>query len=135
MDIMYKWVIVLGILLIAGISFLLLKYNQKRMNEFSGGLRAANTQRIRSSELYTELFKQYRIVRTILIAGLILCMLTSVVLISRPYKTKDVVNGVKKRDIILCLDVSYSLYDLNSELTEYLKGVVKGLEGDRSKYF
>ena len=111
MDIMYKWVIVLGILLIAGISFLLLKYNQKRMNEFSGGLRAANTQRIRSSELYTELFKQYRIVRTILIAGLILCMLTSVVLISRPYKTKDVVNGVKKRDIILCLDVSYSLYD------------------------
>ena len=131
MDIMYKWVIVLGILVIAGTSFLLLKYSQKRMNEFSGGLRAANTQRIRSSELYTELFKQYRIVRTILIAGLILCMLTSVVLISRPFKTKDVVNGVKKRDIILCLDVSYSLYDLNSELTEYLKGVVKGLEGDR----
>ena len=82
-------------------------------------------------EKHIELFKQYRIIRAVLIAGLILCMLSSVILISRPFKSKDVVNGVKKRDIIICLDVSYSLYELNAEITEYLKGVVKGLEGDR----
>ena len=131
MDIMYKWVIVLGILVIAGICFWLYKYSNKITNEFNGGLRAANTQKIRSSQLYIELFKQYRIIRAVLIAGLILCMLSSVILISRPFKSKDVVNGVKKRDIIICLDVSYSLYELNAEITEYLKGVVKGLEGDR----
>jgi len=131
MDIMYKWVIVFGVLAVSAICFLLYRYNKKRMHEFSDGLRAANTQKLRSSQLYKELVKQYHILRTVLIVGLILCMIMSVVLISRPFKTKDVVNGVKKRDIIICMDVSYSLYDLNSEITDYLKGVVKGLEGDR----
>lgn len=131
MDIMHKWVIVLGVVLIAGICFGLYKYSKKITTKFNGGIRAANTRKIRSSKLYTELFKQYRIIRTVLIAGLIMCMLSSFILISRPFKSKEVVNGVKKRDIIICLDVSYSLYDLNSEITEYIKGVVKGLEGDR----
>ena len=131
MDIMYKWVIPVGIAVIAAVCLLLRAYHKKNSYEYNGGLRAANTHRIRSSQLYIALFKRYQILRTVLIAGLIGSMLASIFLISRPFRTEDVVNGVKKRDIIICLDVSYSLYELNSEITEYLKGVVSGLEGDR----
>ncbi|MBO4458424.1 MAG: hypothetical protein J5802_11960 [Butyrivibrio sp.] len=131
MDIMYKWVIAVGAILIVVVCLILHSYQKKNAFEYTGGLRAANTQRIRSSQLYRALFKRYQILRTVLIIGLIGSMLAGVVLISRPYKTQDVVNGVKKRDIIICLDVSYSLYELNSEITEYLTGVVAGLEGDR----
>ena len=38
---------------------------------------------------------------------------------------------MQKRDIMLCLDVSYSLYALNYELADYLEDVVTQLKGDR----
>jgi hypothetical protein len=38
---------------------------------------------------------------------------------------------VKKRDIFLCMDVSYSIYNLNAELVERLEKVVSGMKGDR----
>jgi hypothetical protein len=131
MELMYKEVLYAGAgILVAALLILLVVY-RKTKYRFLEGTRAANTLRIRSTSLYKSLTVRYLTLSVVMIASLIGAIGSSIVLASRPYETSDVVSGVRKRDIILCLDVSYSLYDLNSELTDYLKDVVAGLEGDR----
>ena len=128
---MHKWVIYVGIIVVALaiiISYLLKK---RAKDSFGMGVRASNTYRIKTSEVYLSLQKKYRVLAGIMAAAMVGCAISAFFLVARPYKNQDVYTGIKKRDIFLCMDVSYSLYDLNSELTEYLKGVVKGLSGDR----
>jgi hypothetical protein len=62
---------------------------------------------------------------------LVTALVTTLFLVSRPSKKETVNNGTKKRDIFLCMDVSYSLYELNAELVDSLEDVVAGLDGDR----
>ncbi len=131
MELMYKEVVVVGIVLLIVALFLVYFIHRKLSADYDGGIRASNTARIRNSGLYKSLKVRYRVLSVIMLTGIAGGIISSLVLAARPYRTDDVVSGVKKRDIILCLDVSYSLYDLNSEITEYLKGVVAGLEGDR----
>ncbi len=131
MEVMYRWVIYAGTaavcVLLGGLIFFL----RKKKDEYNTGIKASNTARIKSTKLYKSITTRFLILRSIMILGLVGSMVAALILVARPYKTQDVVTGVKKRDIIICMDVSYSLYDLNYELTDYLKGVVKGLAGDR----
>ncbi|RKM63367.1 MULTISPECIES: hypothetical protein [unclassified Butyrivibrio] len=131
MELMYKWMIAFGVAVMATTIILVVSIQKKKKTDFESGIRVANTSKIRSTKLYKSLSMQYKVFRIVLAAGLIGSMLSALVLAARPYRNDDIMSGVKKRDIILCLDVSYSLYDLNSEFTDYLKGVVQGLEGDR----
>lgn len=132
MEIMYKKVILFGIGILIVCLVLLFFFSKKKKNSaYTKGIKVANTDRIRSSVVYKRLTHKYKFLKGILIAGLIGGFVASLFLVARPYRTDEVMSGVKKRDIILCMDVSYSLYDLNYELTDYLKEVVKGLEGDR----
>lgn len=131
MELMYRGVVYVGCILLAAAFLIILLFHKKSKPKFNGGIKAANTARIRNSKLYKSLNFRYRVLSGVLVVGLTGSVISCLFLAARPYKTDDVVSGVKKRDIILNLDVSYSLYDLNSELTDYLKGVVAGLEGDR----
>ena len=131
MEMMYKWVVFAGIgaiILALLIAFLLRK---RRRDEFESGIRVSNTYRLKTTEIYKNLQRKYKILSAVMIAALVGCTISAFFLVARPYRNQDVYTGIKKRDIYLCMDVSYSLYDLNSEITEYLKGVVKGLAGDR----
>lgn len=131
MELMHFTLLIISLaVLVVGLLVLLIFHSRKK-NQFSSGIRAANTGLIKRSPLYRRLTVRYALLTVVMMVGLIGSVVSSLFLAARPFKTDDVVNGVKKRDIILCLDVSYSLYDLNSEITDYLKGVVSGLEGDR----
>ncbi len=131
MELMYSWALIVGVIVLLAVVGVLYYTHKKSGSAYVNGVKAANTARIRQTALYKALERKYMILRGILIAGIIGSILSTLVLVARPYETSDVMTGVKKRDIILCLDVSYSLYELNYELTDYLKEVVKGLEGDR----
>ncbi len=73
----------------------------------------------------------YILLKIMGIAGLATSLLSAAYLMGRPSYNKKIDAGVKRRDIYLCLDVSYSLYDLNADFVENLEDVVRGLEGDR----
>lgn len=64
-------------------------------------------------------------------AGIVLSLVGTAQLMARPSYTEEITTGVRRRDIFLCLDVSYSLYGLNADFVENLETVVKGLDGDR----
>lgn len=73
----------------------------------------------------------HKILNIVGIVGITLSLLSSAYLLGRPSVTEEEVIGVQRRDIFMCLDVSYSLYDLNYDFVENLKDVVQGLDGDR----
>ena len=128
---MYFSIVIIGLVVLFISLIVLFLVGRKRREKYTEGTRAANTARIRQSKLYKSLNIKYVILAVVMFVSLVGSIVSALFVAARPYKTDDVVSGVKKRDIILCLDVSYSLYDLNLELTDYLKGVVAGLEGDR----
>ena len=131
MEMMHKWVVYAGVLVIILALSLAFFLRRKHRDVFAEGVKVSGTYKIKATEIYNNLRKQYKILSAIMVAALVGCIVSALFLVARPYKNQDVYTGIKKRDIIICMDVSYSLYDLNSELTEYLKGVVKGLAGDR----
>ncbi len=131
MELMYKEIVIVGAIALLASLLIIYLVHKKKKESFEGGVKAANTARIRSSKLYRSLSIRYRVLSVVFIAGMVIGTAAALFLAARPYKTDDVVSGVKKRDIILCLDVSYSLYDLNAEIVDYYKGVVAGLDGDR----
>ena len=99
--------------------------------KYKGGIKAANTNFVRELPIYRSRKAFYGILSIALEVCIIAAILASMVLIARPSKKETVSNGTKKRDIFLCMDVSYSIYELNYELVESLEGVVEGLDGDR----
>ncbi len=103
----------------------------KRKNKYRGGTKAANTKFIKELGIYKSRKAMYTIVSIVMEVCLITSMVASLVLIARPSKKETVNNGTKKRDIFLCMDVSYSIYELNEELVDSLQDVVAGLDGDR----
>lgn len=131
MELMYLNVVIIGIIVLAVALFVIYFLHRRKKTNYTSGIKASNTARIRNSKLYKSLNTRYRVLSVVMLTGLISSIVATLFLAARPYRTDDIVSGVKKRDIILCLDVSYSLYDLNSEITDYLKNVVAGLEGDR----
>ncbi len=99
--------------------------------KYKGGIKAANTYFVRNLDTYKTRRKLYTILSIVMEVCIVATAAASLVLVSRPAKKETVSNGTKKRDIFLCMDVSYSLYELNYELVESLEGVVDGLDGDR----
>lgn len=103
----------------------------KRKIKYHGGTRAANTSFVKGLNIYKNRKKLYFAVSIIMEVCLITSLVASLFLVARPAKRETVNNGTKKRDIFLCMDVSYSLYELNRDLVDSLEDVVAGLDGDR----
>ena len=111
--------------------FFVLLHIWKRQIKYRSGPRVANTFLLKDTPEFHHYRSVRRITAILMEAALALALVMTLVLLARPAKTETVSNGTKKRDIFLCLDVSYSLYDTNYALTEKMQEVVKGLDGDR----
>ena len=102
-----------------------------RKKKYSDGRRVANTSFFRNIPEYVERRRLRQLLTILLVICLVGTVVMSLVLAARPYKVERTSNGVKKRDIFLCLDVSYSICYLNYDLVQSLEEVVAGLSGDR----
>lgn len=129
MELTYPLVLWIGICVLAAVVILL--HVIRIRTEYRGGKRAANTAFARKLPRYRRRKMLDRMLTVIAEAGLISAILLSLILTARPYRTESVSEGEKKRDIFLCMDISYSLCDLNYDLVESLKQVVSNLNGDR----
>lgn len=129
MHLIHPNVLRIGLVILAVL--LVLIHVLKRKIKYKGGIKAANTHFVKDLSIYQSRKRFYTVTSIILEVCLITSVVASLVLVARPAKKETVNNGTKKRDIFLCMDVSYSIYDLNYDLVESLEGVVSGLDGDR----
>ncbi len=129
MDLKYPIFLYIGIpVLVAG---LVVMHIFGRRRKYKGGRRVANTRFFRGLAEYEGQKQLRRVLAVVLEVCIIGSLISSLILAARPYRTETTSNGVKKRDIFLCLDVSYSICYLNYDLVDSLEEVVAGLKGDR----
>lgn len=127
MELMYPFILIIGLLLLILLVFVKLK----KPSTYKDGKKVANTQYVKEIPYYQEVIKKYkRLVNTIKILCII-SIVMSLILIARPCTIDASENPEYNRDIILCMDVSDSVNELNAELVDNLKKVVDSLKGER----
>lgn len=126
MEIRYPYVIIIGFILI--IITILIK---KKKRLYKTGTKVANTSLIKDLPYFK---KKLRLYKFLLISSKVIClvsMLICCILLSRPYNVEITTEEEYNRDIMLCMDVSASVDELNSSLVDNLKDTVASLKGER----
>ncbi len=127
MDLVCPAVLYIGVLC----AILLLFLNRKKKTEYKDGTKVANTAFVEETEYYKKLWKRYRCLRAVALAGLWLSMIACLFLLARPAKMQTIHPQLHNRDIFMCIDVSNSVDELNLDICRELKNVVKELDGER----
>ena len=128
---MHPLVLIIGIPVLFVLCILLHTIPAFRKKIYKDGLRTGASSIVKSLPVYKIIYIRKIVLTIFNELFIITALIAALVLIARPYKVETVKTGVQKRDIFLCLDVSYSMYDLNYALADYLEQVVLELKGDR----
>lgn len=127
MELRYPWVLIILIITLLAIVFI----KSRKSEEYKKGKKVANTKYVKNEQYYKNIVKKYKTYSYLIKGVSIITIIISFVLLARPSK-EDVLNNPKyNRDIILCMDVSTSVSEVNKELVDKLKDTVKNLKGER----
>lgn len=129
MQFYYPGILYIGIPSFAAL-YLLLRFIVKKKG-FIGGVKATNSAIIRENPLFKRRMLVHKVTSIIIELLLVVSVLSSFVLLARPHKQERLNQGVRKRDIFLCMDNGVYLDNLNSELIDEMIELVKSLDGDR----
>lgn len=127
MELKYPVIMIIGICLYVFIFLLptaISKIKHKKVD-------IANTFVVKNTDIYKNIIFRYRIgicsVFILMLISILACSLLS----SRIVETKIVDNKIYNRDIMLCMDVSTSVAELNESIIDSYKNVIKSLKGER----
>ena len=112
MELMYPFVLIVGILFL----IILIFVNLKKKSTYENGKKVANTQFVKEMPYYQEVMKKYKKLTSTIKILCIISMVMSLLLLARPCTIDASENPQYSRDIILCMDVSDSVNELNEEL-------------------
>lgn len=127
MELKNQYMILIGVVVIV----LLLFGSFMKKKKYVGGKKISSMYGIENTKYYKRKLLIYKILRVTATASFILTIAVSFLLLAGPYTTYEENEEQYKRDIILCMDVSSSVDELNSTLVEELKNTVKQLKGER----
>lgn len=127
MEVKYHYVFILAPILI--IIYLFFPQKKKRIKKES--FKIANTIFVKNTTYFKKIFKNYQNYKTLLYISFIFAIISAILLVSRIQITETHNLNEYKRDIMLCMDVSGSVDQLNIEIIENLKTTVNSLKGER----
>jgi len=116
-------------LLIATALIVVIPVLKKRYH--SGNRKIANTKYAKKTKMYKILMARIIIFTILIVAAFSACMIASSYLLAQVVEVKEEKNEKFNRDIFLCMDVSGSMFRLNSQIAKTFKSTVKKLDGDR----
>ena len=126
MEMMYPEIIVYAI-----IGAFIILFVWRKRKKFKKGIIVANTKYVKKTRYYKELMLKYRIYNILIKATCFLMIITCAILTARIYKTDKQEKEVYNRDIMLCMDVSGSVRDLDSEIIDTFIDLVSKLKDER----
>lgn len=127
MEIKYPFLFITLVILVLVYLFIFKIKKEKYIN----GSKIANTNYIKDTSYYQRKLRIYKRLKIVVNISFIISIILLIMLSSRLVKIKSINTHQYNRDIYLCMDVSASVDELNSELIDSLKNVVKSLKGDR----
>lgn len=130
MELMDGKAIYIGLGVVALLLLIYLGIRKKKGN-FKEGLRVLSINYIEDNPYYKHIKIRYKILRVVAFAVVLCTILSSFFLISRPYDEEKYVIQKYRRDIMICLDISSSVDEVNKKLLDELIAVIDELEGDR----
>lgn len=130
MELKYPVIAIVGIVLAALLllAFVVRFFIKEKANK---GIKIANTEFVLNDPYVKRRMILFYAMRVLLIASLIGCIVLSCFILARPYYTKKINEQKHNRDIMLCIDISSSVNDLNLKLVKDLQDVVRSLSGER----
>ena len=127
MEIKYPILIVISLVLFVASFFISGWKGKERKNKN----KVANTVLVRNTEEFKSILRRYRMILYVLYACIFICVMGNGVLSSRIIEEQTTSNDVYNRDIILCMDVSGSVIEVNEEIIKTYKEIVSELNGER----
>ena len=125
-SIMYPEIIMYSAI-VAG--FLLLFW--RRRKKFKKGVIVANTKYVKKTGYFKMLNAKYHLYNIIIKVACILIILLYAIVTARLYKTDKHEEEFNNRDIMLCMDFSPSVRDLNKDIIGTMKETVESLKDER----
>lgn len=130
MELTYKYVFYIGIVVVVFLLFSIF-FKVKKKNKYKDGVKIANTKYAKSIPYYKEILLKYKVLSISILSVCLVCIGISFILLSRPAKVDTNETKSYSRDIFLCMDVSTSVDELNLQIIDNLKDIVKDLKGER----
>lgn len=127
MEIKYPIIILISVIVFFVFFFL----NKDKKEKVRNKNKIANTSIIKNTSEFKNIIKKYRFFLYFIYVLVFICVLSSSLLSSRIVEEKTISNEIYNRDIMLCMDVSGSVIELDADLINTYLDVVKGLKGER----
>lgn len=107
----------------------LLSFGAKK--KYKDGRKVANSEVIQKMSYFKQRLIEYRICSITMIVSLVVALAFLLMLIARPFRAQQNVTEIHNRDIYVCLDTSYSAFEIDLDTVRELKDFVNGLHGER----
>lgn len=130
MELRYDFMIYvcIGLVIAATVFFVFFKSKNAGYKE---GKKIAGLEYVKKSGFFKFKIVSFRIISVLSLISLVATIAFSCFLIARPYKYYTIEEEKYSRDIILCMDISTSVDELNQSLMASLKETVKDLKTER----
>ena len=127
LEIMYKELIILVFIIV----IVLLLGVKKGESKYTKGVVVANTKYVKNTKYYKRLLFKYRIYKILIKVFCIFLIFLCTILTARYHSFYSVGEEVSNRDIMLCMDISGSVNNLNNNLVKTMKKTVSELKNER----
>lgn len=127
MELKYLFMIIIGVI----VAILLCVIPVSKKAKYVGGKKIADLFNLENEQYYKKKLAQYKWLSRLVFAAYAVTIIASFTLMARPYIEIKEEQDEYNRDIILCMDVSTSVTELNLQLIEKLKETVSNMKGDR----
>lgn len=130
MEMKYGFMIPVGVVL--GLVLLLaFIFAKTKRNKYKDGIKVANTELLMEDPYIKRKVITYRVLQVLLLLAIIAGIVMSCGILSQPYRIKMTKEETYSRDIMICLDISTSVDELNAKLVKELQETVRHLSGER----
>ena len=130
MEMSYGWMIPVGVV-VALVPLAALFFFRRKTGAYKDGIKVANTDLLLEDPYVKRKVRRYRILQAILLLTAMVGIMMSFVILAQPYRVKMTKEESYSRDIMICLDISSSVDDLNAKLVKELQETVRHLSGER----
>lgn len=127
MALLNPWVFYIGVPII----LLMILIPFKKKGKYKDGKKIANTSLLEETDYFKKLYREYKIWSILGAITFVIAMIMGWCMLARPAHIDTVSPEIHNRDIMLCMDISNSVDQLNLDICDELKTVVEELDGER----
>ncbi|MDR1188142.1 MAG: VWA domain-containing protein [Bifidobacteriaceae bacterium] len=132
MSFIYPWLLVVLPIVAAGVLLAIHERRRRRAAVMAlAGTRLANTVTFVDLPVFAQVARRHYVNCALGFAMALVAALGAVLLSARPAESQIITPQDRARDVVLCLDVSGSMYPVDAGVIEQFREIVQGFDGER----